>query len=139
MSKRVVIAEPERSAIRAAVHAAQSEEACGALLGRCDYEQNWNVSRVAVVSNEAGDRQREFLISSATVLRLEEVAAQSNTEVIGFFHSHPQGATPSPTDLARAWPGYVYLIADASNDVSLTGWTLRADRTAFEAVSVNTP
>jgi desampylase len=137
MSKRVVIRGPERQSIRAAVCTSAPDEACGALLGRCDYHQHWDVSQVAVVANESAKPDREFLISSAAIRALECAAAQHNAEIIGFFHSHPRGTSPSRTDLERAWPGYVYLIADASNDEVLSGWTLRADRSGFDAVAVS--
>ena len=137
MSKRVVIRGPERQSIRSAVRVSSPVEACGALIGRCDFEQHWDVNRVLILANEAANPKREFLITSAAVRALEAIAARDNAEVIGFFHSHPRGTTPSPTDLERAWPGYVYVIADASDDEELRGWTLRADRTGFEAVSVS--
>jgi proteasome lid subunit RPN8/RPN11 len=139
MAKQVVIRGPERQSIRSAVRVSAPEEACGALIGRCDFEQHWDVTQVLILANESANPKREFLISSAAVRALEKTAAQRNAEVIGFFHSHPSGTTPSRTDLERAWPGYVYVIADASNDRELSGWTLRADRTGFEAVSVSEP
>ena len=139
MKKRVVIRVPELQSIRAAVRVSAPAEACGALIGRCDFAQQWDVSVVAILANESANPAREFLISSAIVRELERSAAQHNAEVIGFFHSHPIGTTPSRTDLERAWPGYVYVIADASEEEEVRGWTLRADRTGFEAVFVDAP
>ena len=38
-------------------------------------------------------------------------AAGSTSEVVGYYHSHPDGlATPSSTDRQSAWPGVSYII-----------------------------
>jgi proteasome lid subunit RPN8/RPN11 len=136
MGKRVVMGAPVRVAIAAAARASAPGEACGALLGSSDFAQHWEVSSVCVLRNEAADPYHEFLISSNTVRELEKTAGAMDTELIGFFHSHPHGSEPSSTDLERAWPGYVYVIADASANGSLRGWTLNDDRAAFSAVPV---
>ena len=136
MSEQVVISNAARAALRAAVHAAAPNEACGALLGRCAYGEWWAVDRIEPLANEASAPECEFLISSATVRRLEREATTGNSQVVGFYHSHPQGTTPSRTDLELAWPGYLYLIADASGEDAVSGWTLAEDRAAFGPVHV---
>ena len=125
--------------VRLAVRAVAPQEACGVLFGRCEYGAWWTVESVEALPNEASTPERAFLISSATVRRLERAAAANNTQIVGFFHSHPSGTTPSHTDLALAWPGYVYLIADASADDELSGWTLAEDRGEFAPVRIAEP
>jgi proteasome lid subunit RPN8/RPN11 len=136
MREQVVISDTARVALRAAVHAAAPNEACGALFGRCAYGEWWAVDRIEPLPNEASAPERAFLISSATVRRLERAATVDNSQVVGFYHSHPKGSTPSRTDLELAWPGYLYLIADASRDDVVSGWTLADDRAAFAPVYI---
>jgi desampylase len=136
MNEQVVISDAARAALGAAVRAAAPNEACGALLGRCAYGEWWTVDRIEPLANEASAPEREFLISSATVRRLERDATAGNSQVVGFYHSHPRGTTPSRTDLELAWPGYLYLIADASGEAVVSGWTLAEDRAAFALVHI---
>jgi desampylase len=139
MREQVVISASARAALLGAVRAARPNEACGALFGHCEYGQWWIVEEIESLSNEANAPEREYLISGATVRKLERSATDNDTQVVGFFHSHPRGNTPSGTDLAQAWPGYVYIIADASVEDALSGWTLSEDRTAFAQVGISAP
>ncbi len=135
MAKRVVLEAPLHAAIGAAARACAPEEACGALLGRSDFAESWEVCAVRALRNEAAEPQREFLISSATLREVERDAEAQNQEVVGFFHSHPHGSIPSTTDFVRAWPGYIYIIADAETD-GLNAWTLSTDGSDFLHVLV---
>jgi proteasome lid subunit RPN8/RPN11 len=136
MREQVVITAPARAALQSAVRAAAPNEACGVLFGECEYGTWWAIDSIEQLPNEASSPERAYLISSATVRKLERAATDNHTQVVGFFHSHPEGATPSPTDLELAWPGYLYLIADASTQNGLSGWTLADDRSAFARVSI---
>lgn len=83
-----------------AARAAAPEECCGLLVGRGDH-----VTRLVPAANVHETPRRFFTIDPAaqfTVLR-ELRAANTGEEVIGHYHSHPDGpAEPSPRDLVEA-------------------------------------
>jgi proteasome lid subunit RPN8/RPN11 len=106
-------------------------EACGVLLGalQADVIQ---IRSHRPVQNIAGDGVREYAIPGDVVLTMQRAAEREGLDVVGFYHSHPNGpAGPSARDLTGAWPGYVYVIADARTG-GVTAWLLREDRHAFE-------
>ena len=110
-----MVSSAVRSMLRDLGRAARPREACGALLGRCEYGSYWEIETVIPVANAATDATREFLIPADRVRSLERQAASANLQLVGFFHSHPVGpALPSATDHQRAWPGYLYGIVDAN-------------------------
>ena len=121
------------------VHVARSKapaECCGALLGSSDYVGSWQVQRTLELTNRSETAATEYLITSDDVRFAQRQARSWSLDVIGFFHSHPNGSTkPSATDLDRAWPGYIYVII-AGEEV--TAWTLDEQRGEFKAVEFAT-
>ncbi|MEX2281737.1 MAG: M67 family metallopeptidase [Gemmatimonadota bacterium] len=116
------------SALRRLAGAARPQEACGALLGRCEYGVWWEIATIITVPNAASSPEKRFLIPAEIVRSLERAALDSGLQLVGFFHSHPQGgACASATDNALAWPGYLYGIVDALSG-DLRFWTLDPDR-----------
>ena len=84
---------------------AAPEECCGLLLGRGGV-----VTEARLAANVAEDRQRHFEIDPAALLKAHKEARAGGPDVIGYFHSHPEGhPVPSATDCehasgdARAW------------------------------------
>jgi proteasome lid subunit RPN8/RPN11 len=123
MTKQLIVDGTPEAMVSSAVRSmlcdlgrlARPREACGALLGRCEYGSYWEIDSVFAVDNAATDATREFLIPAERVRELERHAASANLQLAGFFHSHPVGpAHPSATDNQRAWPGYLYGIVDAT-------------------------
>ena len=113
-----------------AAHALPSE-ACGVLLGTV-LDDEIRITSHRPVTNDAGAAARAYAIPGDVVLAIQHEAEREGLDVVGFYHSHPNGpASPSATDLASAWPGYVYVIADARTG-GVTAWHLREDRNAFE-------
>ena len=135
MTEQVVITRAARIELAAVVRDQQPHEACGALLGHCRFGEWWEIFEIRALTNQAADPVRTYLIPAADVREVEQYAARSGTAVVGFFHSHPEGNSPSPTDARLAWPGFVYLIADAST-AQLRAWTLPYDRQAFVPVTL---
>ena len=143
MTKQLIVDRAPEAVVSSAIRstlcelgrAARPEEACGALLGRCEYGSHWEIDAVVRVANAAIDASREFLIPGDRVLELERTAASANLQLVGFFHSHPVGpAIPSTTDQQRAWPGYLYGIVDADRG-EVRFFTLELER--FELVEVS--
>lgn len=87
-------------------------ECSGALLGP-DHASAGNDDRrsvYAAVPAGAAGRDR-YLIDPDAMKALAAEAEARGLQVVGFYHSHPQGGpTPSRLDEEAAWPWYVYLI-----------------------------
>ena len=113
-------------------HAAMTspEECCGVLIGRSMHETTL-VERVLSVGNASpGDRQeryRRYQIPPETVLAAHKEARALGLEVVGYYHSHPDGpARPSEADRENAWPGVSYLIVSVKGRqvVETRSWRL---------------
>jgi proteasome lid subunit RPN8/RPN11 len=117
-------------------HAAEAvpEECCGFLLGR-PVAGGASVEAVLPARNEApGDRASRYLISPEAVLLARRRARELGLEVVGYYHSHPDGtAEPSGHDLEHAWPATSYLIVPVVEGVpgEPRSWRLREDREGF--------
>jgi proteasome lid subunit RPN8/RPN11 len=89
---------------------------------------------VPVLNEWGGDRAERYLIPAAAVRELEDAAQRAGLDLVGFYHSHPDGAAiPSAFDLEVAWPWYSYLITSvtAAGEGRARGWRLRDDRDGF--------
>lgn len=136
--------------IRAHAARAYPEECCGALMGHSADEDVGSidhhervVERVVELENRAvADRERRYLVPAVIVQELETQAHDAGLEVVGYYHSHPDGdAAPSQEDRAWAWPWYSYMIipvsapeigaADDTPHEKARCWRLRDDREAF--------
>ncbi len=87
--------------------ASPAAEICGLLLGRGD-----RVEQLVPARNVAADPARSFEIDPATLLATHREARGLGLQVIGHWHSHPNGrAEPSARDAARALDnGQIWLI-----------------------------
>lgn len=104
--------------VRAAVAAAPSE-ACGLLVGR-----GRDVVRMVPARNTDPSPTR-YTIAPEDHFAALRTARREGLEVIGAWHSHPQGpAHPSPTDTAEAAPDFLYLIVGLSPELAVAAWQL---------------
>ncbi|WP_333836525.1 Mov34/MPN/PAD-1 family protein [Novosphingobium sp.] len=86
------------AAILAATHAAHPCEACGLLLGHGSH-----IAQAIPTANVAPDPLRHFEIDPAALIAAHRAARAGGPQVLGYFHSHPNGlARPSATDQAQA-------------------------------------
>ena len=84
---------------------------------------------------DEAERRRRFLITPEEMLRAEREARKLGLDILGFYHSHPDApARPSDFDREHAWPWYAYVIAEVRGGefVTMTSWTLRDDRQAYD-------
>ena len=95
-----------------AAEAAHPEEACALLIGRRGLGLNFRVSRVEISPNVAADRRRRFEVDPGLRIGLERELRGKADQVIGVWHSHPNGlAEPSAADAAMIYePDLVWLI-----------------------------
>jgi cysteine synthase B len=118
-------------AIRAHGTETYPNECCGALYGR-----DGMVSATYALPNttEEGPRRR-FLVRPQDYRDAEKRATELDTELLGFYHSHPDHpARPSQYDLDHAWPFFSYIIVSvrAGEPEVMTSWRLREDRSVFD-------
>ena len=107
-------------------------ECCGALLGNSDFTGSWEVEQIIELTNRSEQAATQYLITSDDVRFAQRKARALGLDVVGFFHSHPNGSVaPSETDLERAWPGYLYLIVTHDQ---LAAYTLDEMRGTFRVV-----
>jgi proteasome lid subunit RPN8/RPN11 len=89
-----------------AVRAAYPAEACGLLVGSGD-----DVKHAVPLENVASDPRRAYLIAPADLARVHGAAVQEGLEIVGVFHSHPDGqARLSASDLAQGQRGWLYVV-----------------------------
>ena len=115
-------------------HGEQSypDECCGALLGSAAGD----VSEAFALSNTTdGERRRRFLVGPQEYRQAEARAAETQRELVGFYHSHPDHpAVPSAFDLEHAWPNLSYVIVSVRDGraAEARSWRLRADRSGYD-------
>jgi proteasome lid subunit RPN8/RPN11 len=103
------------AAILRAAAAAHPNEACGLLLGTATH-----IETAQVTANVHPEPLRHFEIDPAALIAAHKAARAGGPQLIGYFHSHPNGlARPSATDAASAsGDGRIWAIA-AAGAVSL--------------------
>ncbi|OSZ69247.1 peptidase [Sphingomonas sp. IBVSS1] len=113
--------------------ASPAVEICGLLVGRGNC-----VERLVPARNVAPDPARSFEIDPASLLSVHREMRASGQQVIGHWHSHPNGrAEPSARDAARALDnGQIWLILAGGG---ATAWQARSSGPGparFEAVTL---
>lgn len=103
-------------------------EACGVLVGE-PQGARLRVERVTLGRNIAGgDQASTFELHPEDIVAASLAAERAGLEVVGIWHSHPDGAAePSGADLRGAWDGWISLIVGPG---AAQGAELRAWRTA---------
>jgi proteasome lid subunit RPN8/RPN11 len=132
----LVLAPTVAQAIRQHGQETYPHECCGAMVGR-----DGRVDAVVALPNttEEGPRRR-FLVRPSDYRLAEQRAASLGSELLGFYHSHPDHpARPSQYDLDHAWPTFAYIIVAVSGGLAkqMTVWWLKDDRTVFEEGELN--
>jgi proteasome lid subunit RPN8/RPN11 len=106
MAMRVAIATGLIEQCCALADASRHEEVCGLLLG--DGER---IDAILPAANVAEDPRTAFEVDPAVLLAAHRAARLGGPQIVGCYHSHPNGsATPSPADAAAAVPGQYWLI-----------------------------
>ncbi|WP_426163830.1 M67 family metallopeptidase [Sandarakinorhabdus sp. DWP1-3-1] len=124
----VGIASGVTETLLAAAATAGADECCGLLIGRPG-----RIMAAVPARNVAADPARSFEIDPATLLRVHREARGSGQQVVGHYHSHPDGsAQPSQRDAARA-------VADGQVWVIIAGGTITAWQRAAAAETGFTP
>ncbi len=134
----LVLPDGVRAALLAHAERGGDEEICGVLAGEYGEERS-RVVAAHPTANVAESPEARYRIHPEELLATIESIEGANNEVIGFYHSHPNGPTgPSETDADRAtWSGYSYLICALAGEPSLGSWRWTGNR--FEREETHTP
>ena len=133
------LSERHMEAIRDHARRAYPHECCGVLIGDPGARSK-RVSRLHPMPNvhEEG-HERRYRIGPAEWAAIERGARAEGERLLGVYHSHPDHpARPSEYDREWAWPWYSYIIVAVERGEArdATCWTLRVDRSAFDAEAV---
>lgn len=92
------------------------QEVCGLLLGTGN-----RIEEIVVADNVADDPARHFEIDPAMQIRWEKGARGGGRQILGYYHSHPNGLPqPSVEDAASAaGDGRIWLILTENG---ITAW-----------------
>ena len=116
--------------------AAYPSEACGLLVGNAERL----VQRIEPSRNLAAEPRHRFEIDPRLRLTLQRGLRGSGRDVVGLYHSHPDGAShPSASDLEKAWePALVWLIVAVvgGQAIQVTAHRLAADGAQFEELAL---
>jgi proteasome lid subunit RPN8/RPN11 len=136
---RLLIAPNDLETVERRALAAFPAECCGLLLGTAVGGETVRIGRVEPCVNQAPDQRCRFTISPDSLLAAYRWARQRGEQILGTYHSHPQGAAvPSEIDRESAWPGASYLIVGLSEEGvrQRRSWRLDEDRFVEEELIV---
>lgn len=110
-------------------------ECCGILVGSVE-DGVKTVTQLVPAENQRTDSPaNRYLITADFLHQIESKLRNSDSSIVGFFHSHPDvPARPSVYDQEHAWPWYSYLIVSVIKGQvkEVLNWKLKDDRSAFD-------
>ena len=128
----LLLPEAARDGIVAHAREGAPEEVVGVLAGERGTDRSV-VARTLRADNAADAPGTRYEIAPGEELELLERVEDASQDVVGFYHSHPDGPlAPSAVDARQAaWRGYSYLIVSLVDDEPAVGswrWTGEAFR-----------
>jgi proteasome lid subunit RPN8/RPN11 len=99
------------------------------------------IQDITAVENvfEEAEQYHRYAMTPQDWARLEDAAEARGLTLVGYYHSHPDSpAIPSQYDRDHALPNFVYIITSvqAGKAADMRVWRLKADRSAFDADSL---
>lgn len=137
---RLILPSDVMGRMRAAAEAAFPQEACGLLIGG-GARDGVAVKDVVPSVNVADDPARRFEVDPALHLRIQRELRGTGWQVVGVYHSHPDGAAqPSAEDVACIVdPAMIWVILPSTADgvtEPVTCWRVRTDCAGFEEITL---
>ena len=97
VNKTIILSDEDKQELVKYAESQKPYESCAILIGNGD-EKNWIVKKIFLTENTAKSRVT-FTISPDEELRVDQIAKESEMEIVCIFHSHPESeAHPSKTD-----------------------------------------
>lgn len=94
-------------------------ECCGVLLGKNLQEEKVVLQIVESENSSLKSKKRTFSISPLELFQIEKVAEKKKLEVLGFYHSHPEGeAILSKEDREHMIPSVLYPVISIKRKIS---------------------
>lgn len=115
-------------------------EGGGFLLGSVN-DDTVQIADIIQIDNvfEEAEQHHRYAMTPQDWMRLEDEADERGLTLVGYYHSHPDSpAIPSVYDRDHALPNFVYIITSVENGkaVDMRVWRLKADRSQFDAESL---
>lgn len=115
-------------------------ECCGVIVGT-ESGGIKTVEEVIPAENHRTDSpENRYLITADFMREVELRLNNTNSSIVGFFHSHPDvPARPSAYDKEHAWPWYAYVIVSVCKGraVEVFNWKLKNDRSEFDTERID--
>lgn len=115
-------------------------ECCGFFYGTESEKERIITIAKPVINNKEGDQRRRFEISPFDYMKAEHFALQSNLQLIGVYHSHPNHpSVASIHDLAKALPYFSYVILSIVEGQfnTIQSWRLKEDVREFREEEIS--
>ena len=97
VNKSIILSEKDKEELARHAEAEKPYESCAILVGN-ETDENWTVKEIVLTENTAKSKVT-FTISPDEEFRVDQIAKESNMEIVCIFHSHPESeAQPSETD-----------------------------------------
>jgi len=127
--------------IVAQLEASYPNEGGGFLLGQAGHDSA-RISQALPVDNvfATAEQDHRYAMRPQDWMRWEDAAEAQGLSLLGYYHSHPDApALPSEYDREHALPNFIYLITSvqAACAADMRAWQLRADRSAFDRLSLS--
>jgi proteasome lid subunit RPN8/RPN11 len=133
---KLEIPSPLIEKILSAAARAYPKECCGLIEGKRD-QTGWRALALHDTENLAVNSEREFLIDPEAHFRLLRKLRGTSRDVIGCYHSHPDGK-PAPSQRDREGggeDGFLWLIAASGQENSLRAFVYESG--GFREVQLN--
>jgi proteasome lid subunit RPN8/RPN11 len=115
-------------------------ECCGIMVGSVEGDIKSVRELIPAVNERTDSLANRYLITSDFVQKIEARIRNTDSSIVGFFHSHPDvPARPSVYDREHAWPWYSYLIVSVMKGQAgeVLNWKLKDDRSAFDTEAID--
>lgn len=109
-------------------------ECCGIMVGSTQGTVKSVTELIPAINSHTDSLSNRYLITANFVQEVEDKCKNTDSSIVGFFHSHPDvPARPSAYDQEHAWPWYSYLIVAVLEGQAgeILNWKLKDDRSSF--------
>ena len=97
VNKSIILSITDKQELVKFAETEKPYESCAILTGN-ENDENWTVKKLFLIENTAKSKVT-FTISPDEEFRVDQIAKESNMEIVCIFHSHPESvAQPSETD-----------------------------------------